>query len=96
MNARIYIKLWENTYSSKDTRDTRFHERSFKLRGRSKNEDSSKAKFNQIEEDEEKKVRYISLKKKVCSIKKKNENALERIRGYQGEIQIHPRKMKFC
>ena len=33
----------------------RFHERSFKLRGISKNEDSSKAKFNQIEEDEEKK-----------------------------------------
>ena len=60
VNARIYIKLWENTYSSKDTRDTRFHERSFKLRGRRKNEDSSKAKFNQIEEDEEKKARYIS------------------------------------
>ena len=25
---------------------------------------------------------------------KKNESALERIRGYQGEMQIHPRKMK--
>ena len=33
----------------------RFHERSFKLRRMNKNEDSSKAKFNQIEEDEEKK-----------------------------------------
>nr|POF05738.1 hypothetical protein CFP56_32991 [Quercus suber] len=33
----------------------RFHERSFKLRRMGKNEDSSKAKFNQIEEDEEKK-----------------------------------------
>ena len=74
----------------------RFHERSFKLRGRSKNEDSSKAKFNQIEEDEEKKSKIHFIKKKVCSVKKKNENALERIRGYQGEIQIHPGKMKFC
>ena len=27
---------------------------------------------------------------------KKNESALERIRGYQGEMQIHPRKMKVC
>ena len=51
----IFIKLWENTNSSKDTREMRFHERSFKLRRMSKNEDSSKAKFNQIEEDEEKK-----------------------------------------
>ena len=25
---------------------------------------------------------------------KKNESALERIRGYQGEMQIHSRKMK--
>ena len=55
VNARIFTKWWENTNSSKDTRDMRFHERSFKLRGMSKNEDSSKAKFNQIEEDEEKK-----------------------------------------
>ena len=51
----IFIKLWENTNSSKDTREMRFHERAFKLRRMSKNEDSSKAKFNQIEEDEEKK-----------------------------------------
>ena len=56
VNARIFIKLWENTDSSKDTRDMRFHERSFKLRRMSKNEDSSRAKFNQIEEDEEKKM----------------------------------------
>ena len=54
MNARIFIKLRENTDSSKDTRDMRFHERSFKLRRMSKNEDSSRAKSNQIEEDEEK------------------------------------------
>ena len=51
----IFIKLWENTNSSKDTREMRFHERSFKLRRMSKNEDSSKEKFNQIEEDKEKK-----------------------------------------
>ena len=56
VNARIFIKLWENTDSSKDTRDMRFHERSFKLRRMSKNEDSSRVKFNQIEEDEEKKM----------------------------------------
>ena len=35
-----------NNDSSKDTRDMRFHERSFKLRRMSKNEDSSRAKFN--------------------------------------------------
>ena len=45
------------------------------------------------------KIHFI---KKVCLVKssqkkkKKNESALERIRGYQGEIQIHPRKMKVC
>ena len=33
----------------------RFHERSFKLRTIRKNEDSSRAKSNQIKEDEEKK-----------------------------------------
>ena len=27
---------------------------------------------------------------------KKNESALERIRGYEGEMKIHPRKMKVC
>ena len=44
----------------------RFHERSFKLRRMNKNEDSTRAKFNQIEEDEEKKkVRYILSKKCV-------------------------------
>ena len=44
------------------------------------------------------KIHFI---KKVCLVKskkkkKKHESALERIRGYQGEIQIHPRKMKVC
>ena len=29
----------------------------------------------------------------MCSVKK-NESALERIRGHQGEMQIHPRKME--
>ena len=53
-------------------------------------------KFNQIEEDEEKKkVRYMSSKKCVQS-SQENESALERIRGYQGEMQNHPRKMKVC
>ena len=42
VNAIIFIKLRENTDSSKDTRDMRFHERSFKLRRTSKNEDSSR------------------------------------------------------
>ena len=27
---------------------------------------------------------------------KKNESVLERIKGYQGEIQIHPGKMEVC
>ena len=49
-------KTWENIDSSIDTKDMRFHERSFKLRRMNKNEDSSKEKFNQIEEDEEKKT----------------------------------------
>ena len=49
-------KTWENTDSSIDIKDMRFHERSFKLRRMNKNEDSSKEKFNQIEEDEEKKT----------------------------------------
>ena len=55
VNARIFINSWENTDSSKDTRDMKFHERSFKLRRMSKNEASSREKSNQIEEDEEKK-----------------------------------------
>ena len=46
VNAGIFIKLWENTDSSKDTRGMRFHEWSFKLWRMRKNEDSSKAKFN--------------------------------------------------
>ena len=91
VNARIVIKLWENTDSSKDTRDMRFHERSFKLRRMSQNFDSSKEKFNQIEEDEEKKREdtFNNNNKSVFSQVKKNESVLERIRGYQGEMQIH-------
>ena len=56
VNTRIFVKLWENIDSSKDTRDMRFHERSFKLRGMSKTWKLIKRrKSNQIEEDEEKK-----------------------------------------
>ena len=39
------------------------------------------------------KMHFIK-KKCVFSQVKKNESALERIRGYQGEMQIHPRKME--
>ena len=39
---------------------------------------------------------HFIKKKCVFSQVKKNESALERIRGYQGEMQIHPRKMKVC
>ena len=42
VNPRIFIKLWENIDSLKDTREMRFHERSFKLRRMRKNEDSSR------------------------------------------------------
>ena len=38
----------------------------------------------------------IHFLKKVCSVKSKNESALERIRGYQGEMQIHLGKMEVC
>ena len=57
----------------------------------SQNFDSSKEKFNQIEEDEEKKREdtFNNNNKSVFSQVKKNESALERIRGYQGEMQIH-------
>ena len=40
------------------------------------------------------KIPFIKKKKCVFSQVKKNESALERIRGYQGEIQIHPGKME--
>ena len=42
------------------------------------------------------KIHLILKKKKksVFSQVKKNEIALEMIRGYQGEVQIHPRKME--
>ena len=36
------------------------------------------------------------MKKSVFSQVKKNESALERIRGYQGEMQIHLGKMEVC
>ena len=36
------------------------------------------------------------IKKSVFNQVKKNESALERIIGYQGEMQIHQRKMKVC
>ena len=36
------------------------------------------------------------IKKSVFSQVKKNESALERIRGHQGEMQIHPGKMEVC
>ena len=56
-SARILIKLWEeNNGLSKVTRDMRFHERSFKLRGMSKKmKIHPEKKFDQIKEDEEKK-----------------------------------------
>ena len=78
----------------------RFHERSFKLRGMSKNEDSSREE-NPIrlrKMRKRKKIRHISLNKKkkgIFSQVKKNENALEKIKEYKREIQIHPRKMEF-
>ena len=68
------IKLWENTNSSKNTRDMKFHKRSFKLRRISKNEDSSREKSNQMRKmrKRKKKKRHISStknkKKRVCSI----------------------------
>ena len=46
-----------------------------------------------------KKIRHISLNKKkkgIFSQVKKNESALEKIKGYQGEIQIHTGKMEVC
>ena len=36
------------------------------------------------------------IEKSVFNQVKKNESALERIRGYQGEMQIHPRKIRVC
>ena len=68
-------------------------------------------KIIQVEKDEQK-WRFIKRKiqsnwgrwgkekviyqKNVFSQVKKNKSALERIRGYQGEMQIHPRKMEVC
>ena len=55
-SARIFNKLLENNDLSKDTRDMRLHERSFKLWGMSKKvKTHQEKKFNQIKEDEEKK-----------------------------------------
>ena len=39
---------------------------------------------------------HFIKKKSVFNQVKKNESALERIKGYQGEIQIHPGKMEVC
>ena len=41
------------------------------------------------------KMHFIK-KKCVFSQVKKNESALERIRGYQEEMQIHPGKIEVC
>ena len=38
---------------------------------------------------------FNQKKRKVFSQVKKNESALEKIKGYQGEIQIHLGKMEF-
>ena len=67
VNARIFIKLWENTNSSKDTRDMRFHERSFKLRGVTKIEDSSREE-NPIKLRKMRKSK-THFTKKVCLVK---------------------------
>ena len=72
----------------------KFHKRSFKLRRISKNEDSSRENSNQMRKmrkRKKKKTHFINQKKKsVFNHVKKNESTLERIKGYQGEIQIHP------
>ena len=73
----------------------KFHKRSFKLRRISKNEDSSREKSNQMRKmrKRKKKDTFHQPKKKKKSVfnhVKKNESTLERIKGYQGEIQIHP------
>ena len=68
-------------------------------------------KIVQVEKDEQK-WRFIKSKiqsnwgrwgkekviyqKNVFSQVKKNKSSLERIRGYQGEMQIHPGKMEVC
>ena len=69
VNTRIFVKLWENIDSSKDTRDMRFHERSFKLRRMSKNENSSREenpiKLRKIRKRKNK-THFI---KKVCTVK---------------------------
>ena len=66
----------------------------------SKNEELSRAKSNQNwGRWGKEKIRHISSKKKKKSVfnqVKKNESALERIKGYQGEIQIHLGKMEVC
>ena len=74
VNARIFIKLWENTNSSKDTRDMRFHERSFKLRRMSKNENSSREenpiKLRKIRKRKNK-THFIFKEKKKTKTKRK-------------------------
>ena len=96
LNARIFIKLWEDIDLSKDIREMRFHERSFKLRRMIKNEDSSR---EEIQSNwgrwGKEKVRYISSKKCVKSSKEKWK-CIRKIRGYQEEMQIHPGKIEVC
>ena len=65
--CKNFIKLWENTNSSKDTRDMTFHERSFKLRGVSKIEDSSREE-NPIKLRKMRKSK-THFTKKVCLVK---------------------------
>ena len=74
VNARIFIKLWENTNSSKDTKDMRFPKRSFKLRGMSKNDDSSREenpiKLRKIRKRKNK-THFIFKEKKKTKTKRK-------------------------
>ena len=55
----------------------------------------SKIQLNWGRWGKEKSKTYF-IKKSVFSQVKKNESALERIRGHQGEMQIHLGKMEVC
>ena len=92
--ARIFIKLWENTNSSKDTRKTWDF-----MKDHSSWEGWTKMKIHQKQNSiklRKRKSKIHFIKKSVFSQVKKNESAIERIRGYQGEMKIHPRKMEVC
>ena len=73
----------------------RFHERSFKLWRMKNKRRFIKRKIQLNWGRWEKKIHFIQ-KKGVFSQDKKNESALEKIKGYQGDIQIHLRKMEVC